>query len=72
MRKMWMILMILAAGVMVWPAAAQGGNPTTAYQLNMRTGPGTTYDTVTILPGGTTGKYLHARLANSSARYLRV
>jgi len=53
MRKVWILLMILAAAVLAWPAAAQGGNPTTTYQLNMRTGPGTDYSTVAVLPGGT-------------------
>lgn len=48
-------LLVLAVAVSAHPrlAVAQGGNPTTTYQLNMRTGPGTTYDTVAVLPAGT-------------------
>lgn len=41
---------VLGAGV---PAAAQGDHPTTTYRLNLRSGPGTSYDVLTALPGAT-------------------
>ncbi|MCZ7539604.1 MAG: hypothetical protein M5U29_06805 [Anaerolineae bacterium] len=47
------------------PAAAQEGDATTNYTLNMRTGPGGTYEVLTTLPGGTP-LLLEARNADAS------
>jgi uncharacterized protein YraI len=54
-RKFCLLALILSMVLVGYPAAqAQGGdNPWTTYQLNMRTGPGGNYDTVTILPAST-------------------
>ena len=60
---------LLIVGVWVWSLplshAQDGGNVSTAYQLNMRTGPGTTYTVVTVLPAGT-ALVLEARNADTS------
>ncbi|MCZ7540186.1 MAG: hypothetical protein M5U29_09770, partial [Anaerolineae bacterium] len=47
------------------PAAAQGGDATTTYTLNMRAGPGGTYAVLVTLPGGTP-LLLEARNADAS------
>lgn len=47
------------------PAAAQGGDATTTYTLNMRAGPGGTYAVLVALPGGTP-LLLEARNADAS------
>ncbi len=48
-----LILSVLALPLSGPRATAQdGADATTAYQLNMRTGPGTQFDVVTVLPGG--------------------
>jgi uncharacterized protein YraI len=57
MVRKWLICLILvsvaAAPVMSSVWAQAGDNPVTTYQLNMRTGPGGQYDTVTILQPNT-------------------
>ena len=57
MVRKWMICLILvsiaAAPVMSSVWAQAGDNPVTTYQLNMRTGPGGQYDTITILQPNT-------------------
>lgn len=45
------IIMLLAA--LIPPALAQEPDGWTTYQVNLRTGPGTTYQVVTVLSGGT-------------------
>jgi uncharacterized protein YraI len=57
MARKWLICLILlsmAAALVMSSVWAQGGdNPVTTYELNMRTGPGGQYDTITILPPNT-------------------
>ncbi|NDJ75308.1 MAG: hypothetical protein GYB65_03535 [Chloroflexi bacterium] len=47
------------------PVAAQGPDAWTAYELNMRTGPGTTYSVVAVVPGNT-GMILEAHNGDAS------
>ena len=58
------VLSVLALGLPL-THAQDGGNVSTNYQLNMRTGPGTTYTVVTVLPAGT-ALVLEARNADTS------
>jgi uncharacterized protein YraI len=61
-----MVLLALVASAGLLPVLAQDAtNASTAYQLNLRTGPGTHYDTITILPSGT-GLILEARNPDTS------
>jgi uncharacterized protein YraI len=61
-----MLLLALVASAGLLPVLAQDAtNASTAYQLNLRTGPGTNYDTITILPSGT-GLILEARNPDTS------
>ena len=46
-----LVVSVLALGLPL--THAQDGNVSTSYQLNMRSGPGTTYSVVTVLPAGT-------------------
>lgn len=66
MLRRMAFLVLVAALVFAWaPAAAQGSDATTAYKLNMRAGPGTSYATLATLPGGT-ALILEARNADAS------
>ena len=58
------LVLVLALGLPLAYAQEDGG-VTTSYQLNMRTGPGTTYTVVTVLPAGT-ALVLEARNADTS------
>jgi uncharacterized protein YraI len=57
MVRKWLLCLVLVslatAPVMPSVWAQSGDNPVTTYQLNMRTGPGGQYDTITILPPNT-------------------
>lgn len=51
-RLLCLILIVMLSGVL--PAAGQGGpDATTAYQLNLRAGPGGSYDVITVLAANT-------------------
>jgi len=61
-----MVVLALVAGAGLLPVLAQDGtNASTAYQLKLRTGPGTSYDEITVLPAGT-GLILEARNPDTS------
>ena len=56
LRKQWLFALTVSVALIatVLPVAAQDApNAYTSYQLNMRTGPGTTFDVVGVLPAGT-------------------
>ncbi|HEX3050815.1 MAG TPA: SH3 domain-containing protein, partial [Aggregatilineaceae bacterium] len=64
-RKISLVLLLVALIVAAVPAQAQGANAWTVYQLNMRTGPAPTYDSVTALASNT-GLILEARNEDAS------
>ena len=66
-RRVGMALIIVSVLALGLPLthAQDGSNASTSYQLNMRTGPGTTYTVVTVLPAGTP-LVLEARNADTS------
>ena len=66
LRRMGILALALMLVLQISPLVyAQGGDATTAYQLNMRTGPGTKFAVVTTLPAGT-ALALEARNADTS------
>jgi uncharacterized protein YraI len=63
---MVMVLLVVVASAGLLPVLAQDGtNASTAYQLKLRTGPGTSYDEITVLPAGI-GLILEARNPDTS------
>ncbi len=67
LRRLLLLVLIttFSPGLVGAPAYAQGGDATTTYTLNMRTGPGATYTVLVTLPGGTP-LLLEARNADAS------
>lgn len=65
------LVTIFSLGLVGAPASAQGGDATTTYTLNMRTGPGATYPVLITLPGGTP-LLLEARNADASWLLVRT
>lgn len=66
LRRIGMLVLALLLIAPIGPLAlAQGGDASTAYQLNMRTGPGTGFAVIVTLPAGT-ALTLEARNADTS------
>ncbi len=59
------LILVVTGSIPGSPASAQGGDASTAYDLNLRTGPGTNFQKITMLPGGT-GLVLEGRNEDAS------